>query len=104
MDFIPSEPPPLEDSNDLTDEEVERALDTESEDDLAKKLAGLVSPGQASVGKSDARYALKRYELRRRNPDLFWRVHLGCPGEPDKVLVYRVNWYARGQEYESKQQ
>lgn len=95
-------PPPEEDSEDLTDEEIENAIETESEDDMAKKVVAELSPGHASLGKSDARYALHRQELRRRKPHLYNRVSLCCAGEPDKVLVYRVDWLQRGQEYEQR--
>lgn len=91
-------PPATEDSSDLTDEEIAQAIDTETEVDFSKHLAGELSAGHASVGKGDARHALLRHELRRRGSALFWRVYLGCPGEPNKVLVYKVPWLQRGQE------
>ncbi len=96
MTFLPTTvPPPEEDSEDLTDEEVEHAVLTINEDELAKLIAGELIPGQASVGKSDARYALKKQELRRRKPHLYNRVVLCCTGEPDKVFVYLVDWLHR---------
>jgi hypothetical protein len=96
-------PPPEEDSEDLTDEEIQRAIETQNEDDMAKLIARELSPGVASLGKADARYALHRQELRRRRPHLYNRVSLCCAGEPDKVLVYRVDWLQRGQEYEHRE-
>ena len=90
--FLPAMPPPNEDATDLSDEEVQRAVLTESEAELTRHLIEELTPGHASVGKSDARFSLKRQELRRRSPNLYWRAYLGCPGEPDKVLVYQVNW------------
>lgn len=101
MSFLPPGPPPAEDSEDFTDEEANAAVATATESELARLLALELSPGHASVGKQDARFALKKHELRRRNGHLFTRVHLGCPGEPDKVLVFKIDWLQRGQEYES---
>lgn len=88
--------PPLEDSEDLTDSEVEKAVETEDEADLAKKICHELNPGTASVNKLDARFAIKRHELRRRKPHLYWRAILGCPGEPDRVRTYKVDWLQRG--------
>lgn len=102
MSFIPSGPPPTEDSEDLTDIEIKGAVHTENEKHLAKLLVTELSPGQASVSKQDARYAMHRHELRRRAPHLYYRAHLGCPGEPDKVLVFEIDWLQRGQSYESR--
>lgn len=94
--FLPPTIPPAEDSPDLTDEEVAHAIATESEAQFTQILAGELSAGHASVGKGDARYALLKHDIRRRSGNLFWRVYLGCPGEPDKVLVYTANWLQRG--------
>lgn len=101
MTFLPSGPPPAEDSEDFTEEEVKRSTPTTSEKELAKALALELAPGHASIGKQDARFALKKHELRRRNGHLYTRVTLGCPGEPDKVLTFQIDWLQRGQEYES---
>jgi hypothetical protein len=100
MNFMPSSPPPVEDSEDLSDEEVRGAVVTTDEQHLAKLIATELSPGHASVGKQDARYALTRHELRRKAPHIYYRAHLGCPGEPDKILVFRIDWLQRGQLYE----
>lgn len=96
MNITPSMPPPEENSPDLTDEEVSQAVPTTSESEFTKLVAAELTPGHASVGKGDARYALHKHELRRRTPNLYWRVYLGCPGEPDKVLVYQVDWLLGG--------
>lgn len=90
--FIPEIPPGTEDSVDLTDPEVESAVPTESSEQLVQLLVRALSPGEASIGKGDARYALEKHEVRRRSPSLFLRSYLVCPGEPPKVLVHRVDW------------
>lgn len=91
--FIPSIPAPeLEDSTDLSDTEVGHATATEDAAHLTRLLMEALSPGQASIGKSDARYALGTREIRRRKPHLYLRCHLVCPDEAPKVLVYCVDW------------
>lgn len=102
MSLLPTTEPPEDDSEDLTDEEVERSTPTRDESEFTRLVAKELTPGQASIGKSDARYALHRQELRRRHPHLYCRVSFCCPGEPDKVLVYQIDWLQRGQEYERK--
>jgi hypothetical protein len=102
MKFMPSGPPPAEDSEDITEEEVQGAVVSDDEQHLAKLLATELLPGHASVGKQDARYAMTRHELRRRSPHLYYRARLGCPGEPDKVLVFQIDWLQRGQPYEQQ--
>jgi hypothetical protein len=89
--FVPSMPPD-EDSLDLTDSEVSSATVTTDFNQLAQLLVRALSPGEASVGKGDARYALGGHEVRRRRPHLYLRSYLVCPGEPQKVLLHRVDW------------
>jgi hypothetical protein len=76
--------PPLEDSEDLTDAEIERAVSTANAGDLSKAIVGEL--------KRDVRFALRHHELRRRGSNLFWRTRLVTDKEPDRVLVYKVNW------------
>lgn len=95
MKNLPSMPP-QEDSEDLTPTEAEVAVETFDEKDLARKICQELLPGRASVSKSDARFVVKRHELRRRKPHLYWRVILGCPSEPDRVRTFRVDWLQRG--------
>jgi len=103
MSFLPSTiPPPEEDSEDLMDEEVEHSIETDSEADLAKKIAAELSPGHASIGKGDARYSLHKQELKRKQGHIYCRTSLCCPDEPDKVLVYRIDWLTRGQTHEQR--
>lgn len=91
--FIPTLPPPeQEDAVDFSDVEVMGAVETRDSTHLAELLVQALSPGQASVGKGDARYALSKHEVRRRKPHLYLRTTLVCPGEPNKVLIHRVDW------------
>lgn len=81
--------PPQEDSEDLTDEEVAQALPTNNHQELAQHLVEEIRRQEG--------LAVKSHELRRRGEDLFWRTHLVvAPGEPDRILVFRVNWLGRG--------
>jgi len=91
--FIPTIPPPgQEDAIDLSDHEVMGSVYTPDSAHLADLLVRAVSPGEASVGKGDARYAVSKHEVRRRKPHLYLRTTLVCPGEPNKVLLHTVDW------------
>lgn len=91
--FIPTLPPPDQaDAVDFTDAEVDGAVETRDQAHLIELLVRALSPGEASVGKGDARYALSKHEVRRRAPHLYLRTTLVCPGEPNKILIHRVDW------------
>ena len=90
--YIPTIPPPEADAVDLTDHEVESAIPTSDGTELAELLVRALSPGEASLSKADARYALSKQEVRRRRPHLYLRTTLVCPGEPNRVLLHRVDW------------
>lgn len=81
------EDPPTEDSPDLTDEEIERAVFTRDSDELARHLADEI--------RRSTKFAVNRYEIRRRGEHLFWRIRLVAPKEPDKVLVFAVDWLGK---------
>jgi len=80
-----------EDSADLTDDEVEHAVLTVDFNQLAQMLARSLALEDASVGKN-GRYAVERHEVRRRSPHLFLRSYLVCPGEPQKIVLHRIDW------------
>lgn len=81
--------PPKEDSPDLSDDEVEAAVETKGMEDLAKLIAQEVA--------HDSSFVVSGHELRRRGDSLYWRARLvGAEGEPDKVLVYKVDWLSHG--------
>lgn len=83
------EDPPTEDSPDLTDDEIEQAVDTKGMEDLARLIA--------QEHRHDPDFIVAGHELRRRGEDLFWRVRYSGPDpEPDKVLVFKVNWIGHG--------
>lgn len=76
-------PPPLEDSEDFTAEEAESAIPAATSKFVimsAHEVADAL-PGRAI-----------RYELRRRKPYMYCRTLVGTPGNPDKVLVFRLDW------------
>ncbi len=79
-----TENPPKEDSPDLTDAECERAVFTKDSNDLARMLTEEI--------KRNRHFAMKRHELRRRGDHLYTRVTLVANKEPDKVLVFQVDW------------
>jgi hypothetical protein len=80
-----------EDSADLTDNEVERAVVTVGFNQLAQLLARALAPEHTSVG-NKGRYAVERHEIRRRSPHLYLKSYLVCPGAPPKVVLHRVDW------------
>lgn len=79
-----TEDPPKEDSEDLTDSEIERAVFTRSLQELTQRLTEEIQQNRD--------FSLKRHELRRRGGHLFWRTTLVANREPDKVLVFSVDW------------
>ena len=74
------------DSDDFGSEEAERATVTEGPDDLVQRLMKQVRGNQV------AKFTLKSHELRRRERHLYYRVRMTATQEPDKVLIFRVDW------------
>lgn len=79
-----SEEPPKEDSDDLTDDEIEAAVETRGPDDLAHLVCEAI--------KESRKFTVDAHELRRRGEHLYYRCHMVCAQEPDRVLIYRVDW------------
>ena len=75
-----------EDSEDFTDEEAERATVTEGPDDLVQRLMKQVRGSRVS------KFTLRSHELRRRQDHLYYRVRMVAIQEPDKVLIFQVDW------------
>lgn len=75
-----------QDSEDFGPEEAERATVTEGPDDLVQRLMKHVR------GNRVAKFALQSHELRRRDQHLYYRVRMVATQEPDKVLIFRVDW------------
>lgn len=71
--------PDDEDSQDLLDEEIQRAEITSSRNAFMDSLNGFLSSVEGAV---------VGYELRRRNPHLYCRLRVGT----DVKAVFRVNW------------
>lgn len=76
------ENPPKEDSEDLSDEEIEGAMASETSSDIAQRVRREIL---------ETPFRVKAHELRRRGEELFWRVRL-VSGAVEKVLVFRANW------------
>lgn len=75
--------PDLEDSPDLSDEEVEMAKPI-TEADMVDHLRGVPCPA------CDAPVTKIKHELRRRRPFHYSRVRLHCAAGHDSVLVFRM--------------
>lgn len=71
------DPPPLEDSADLTEEEVGTAIDTRTLDEFSSMLAEMVKTEGSP----------QRHELRRKGSHLYCRTTF-----LNKVLLFRVSW------------
>lgn len=78
------EDPERTDSEDLTDEEIAGAVDTQNEDDWVQAIVSWAAEG----------YTVVSQEQRRRGEDLFIRTTLRRD-EHEKVLVARTNWIGR---------
>jgi hypothetical protein len=74
---ILASPIPEDDSTDLTDDEIQGAIDSHSAVGIAK-----------SVQELRAQKTVAGHELRRRKPHLYWRIRF----ENEKPLVFQVDW------------
>jgi hypothetical protein len=84
--------PEEEDSPDLTDEEIEGAVDTVDSNSFVRLLEEALRP----LIRPNVSGTIRRQELRRRRPHLYCRTTLAIDGEPDKVLLFRVDWLQHG--------
>ncbi len=73
-----------EDSPDLTDDEVERAIPALSTTDIAERLGSCPRCGAPSVK--------VQYAVRRRKPHTYWRVSVVCEKEHESQLVFRIDY------------
>lgn len=85
-------PMPDEDSIDLLDKEIESAVVTKDSTDFIRLLEEEVRP----YLRPNCAAAIKSHELRRRKPHLYCRTRLALDGEPDKVLLFQVDWLQNG--------
>lgn len=81
-----------EDSPDLTDEEIEGAVETKDQNDFVRLLEETLRP----LVRPNVGGAILGHDLRRRKPHLYCRTRIAPHGEPDKVLVFQVDWLMRG--------
>lgn len=80
-------PPPEDDSEDLTDPQVAQAVETKSAEHLAEHLTLL------SCTICGARPELWiSHALRRRAPHLYSRTHVRCPAGHEETYVFTVDW------------
>jgi hypothetical protein len=79
---------PDDDSPDLTDEEVEGAIPTRDSNDFVRNLEELIRP----LIRPNVSASIKSHELRRRKPHLYCRTCLAIDGEPDKVVLFQLDW------------
>jgi hypothetical protein len=82
--MTPEIPIPEEDSSDLTDEEIERAIPTDNTQGISQRI---VADLQESPGMQ-----LESHELRRRKPHLYWRVKLQTAAGEQHSLIFLADW------------
>lgn len=82
------EPYPEEDSEDLTDQEIETALDVTGVVAWVMVLQAFCS----SCPECGGRMGVVTHALRRRKPNLFWRTTLKCGAGHDEQVTCRANW------------
>lgn len=81
-----------EDSEDLTDEEVERAVVATSPSAISQAaLEPIKQITERTEGIPGHRLTVK-HELRRRKPHLYWRLRLTSSEVAEEVLVFRADW------------
>ena len=78
--------PPQDDSEDFSAEEAKRAMPTSSPEDLVQRLMKQVRGSRVS------KFTLKSHELRRHDGHLYYRVRMIANQEPDKILIFCVDW------------
>jgi hypothetical protein len=76
--------PPKEDSADLTDDEIGRAVVTSSKDELAQMLGQVIHTHMGS--------SFEGHELRRRGEHLYIRTRMRTDREPNMSLIFQVDW------------
>jgi hypothetical protein len=76
---------PEDDSPDLTDEEIARALPTGGPDDLVPHLTGQ----KCECGQP---MTVVKHEKRFRSPHLYWKAHLTCLEGHASHKVFQVTW------------
>lgn len=77
---------PQEDSEDFSAEEAASAIPTQNSEDLVKRLMKQVRGSRVS------KFTVQSHELRRREGRLYYRIRMTATQEPDKVLVFKVDW------------
>lgn len=80
--------PPKEDSQDLTDEEIALSVPTHNLEDFVRALEESLRP----LIRPNVSGAIKSHDLRRRGDSLYCRTRVLFDGEPEKVLVFKVDW------------
>lgn len=80
------EDPPLEDSEGFSEEEALAAEPTANADDLIHQILKQIR------GSRVAKFVVKSHEMRRWGGHMYCRIRLGAVDEPDKVLIYQIDW------------
>jgi hypothetical protein len=78
---------PQEDSPDLTDDEIVVAVPTENKDELTQAMVDAIKHHMGS--------SFEVHELRRRGEHLYMRSKMRTDREPNKTLIFRVDWLGR---------
>jgi len=87
--------PPEEDSEDLTDDEIAGAIMTRGIQTVIEVVSAFCEGCPECVGDRE-RMGVTEHALRRRNPNLFWRVTFKCKAGHVEGVTFRVNWMKEG--------
>lgn len=77
---------PDEDSEDLTDEEIAKAISTDNESGIVNTLSAL------RCGDCGGNVRIVLHELRRRRPHMYWRTTVECDGTHKTSRLFVTDW------------
>jgi RNase P subunit RPR2 len=76
----------FEDSPDLTDDEVQKALPVNNAQELVKRIQNVLCSECSSA------MLVQGHALRRRNPHIYWRVSFLCKNGHNLSRLYQTDW------------
>jgi transposase len=78
---------PEENSTDLTDEQVIKAILTTNEDGVVSKLSE-----EHNCPECGTRMHVEKHSLRRRTPHLYWIAWMACEAGHPVSITFRADW------------
>lgn len=90
------DPIPEEDSEDLSNDEIAHAIPTQTVQTVIEVVSAFCE-GCPKCPDSNVRMSVTEHALRRRRPNLFWRVTFKCRNGHDEQVTFKVNWMKKGE-------